>query len=361
MSKGEYLQYGGQAVIEGVMMRSPKYFAIACRVPAGRIVVHSEPVTKTWVGRQRWLKLAFLRGTFALLDAMALGVRALNFAAQVQLQDEQPADDGNGEPPAVAEDGAEPLRSDEGSEILHARGDESGSSLMKAGVAGAMIAGLAIGVFLFVMLPVWVAQPIRNLGGSLIATNIAEGIIKAGIFLGYIALIGQMKEVREIFKYHGAEHKAINAMEAGQELTLENARAQTRLHPRCGTSFAIIVLILSIIVFTFLPREYGMSTTFLNTIVRIGLKLAVVPLIAGVSYEAIRIAGKFRNQAWVKWAFAPGLATQYLTTREPRDDQVEVALVALRTVLQREEEEARASEIKEALQSAESEESASTH
>lgn len=344
MPKGEYLQYGGQAVIEGVMMRSPKFFAIACRAPDGRIVVHSEPVTKTWVGRQRWLKLPFLRGTFALLDAMSLGVRALNFAAQVQLQGEEKAknegetaSDGNGAP-FVAEDGGELLRSDEGSEVLHARGDE-GSSLMKAGVAGAMIAGLVIGVFLFVMLPVWISQPIRNFGGSLIATNIAEGVIKACIFLGYIALIGQMKEVREIFKYHGAEHKAINAMEAGQDLTLENARAQTRLHPRCGTSFAIIVLILSIIVFTFLPREYGMPSTFLDTVVRIGLKLMVVPLIAGVSYEAIRIAGKFRNQVWVKWAFAPGLATQYLTTREPRDDQVEVALVALRTVLQREAEE----------------------
>lgn len=335
MPKGEYLQYGGQAVIEGVMMRSPKYFAIACRAPDGRIIVHSEPVAKTWVGRQRWLKLAFLRGTFALLDAMALGVRALNFAAQVQLQGQQQADEGNGQPSSPE---GEPLRSDEGSEILHARGDEGASSLMKAGVAGAMIAGLAIGVFLFVMLPVWVSQPIRNMGGSLLATNLAEGIIKACIFLGYIVLIGQMKEVREIFRYHGAEHKAINAMEAGQELTLESARAQTRLHPRCGTSFAIIVLILSIIVFTFLPREYGMSTTFLDTLVRIGLKLLVVPLIAGVSYEAIRIAGKFRNQTWVKWAFAPGLATQYLTTREPRDDQVEVALVALRTVLQREEE-----------------------
>ncbi|MEW5883312.1 MAG: DUF1385 domain-containing protein [Armatimonadota bacterium] len=361
MPKGEYLQYGGQAVIEGVMMRSPKYFAIACRAPDGRIVVHSEPVTKTWVGRQRWLKLPFLRGTFALLDAMALGVRALNFAAQVQLQDEQKAEDGNGEPPAAAESDGEPLRSDEGSEILHARGDEGGSSLMKAGVAGAMIAGLAIGVFLFVMLPVWVSQPIRSeLKVSVIGTNIVEGIIKACIFLGYIALIGQMKEVREIFKYHGAEHKAINAMEAGQELTLENARAQTRLHPRCGTSFAIIVLILSIIVFTFLPREYGMSTTFLDTIVRIGLKLIVVPLIAGVSYEAIRIAGKFRSQAWVKWAFAPGLATQYLTTREPRDDQVEVALVALRTVLQREGEAERA-EAEETPESAEPEERTPTH
>lgn len=361
MPKGEYLQYGGQAVIEGVMMRSPKYFAIACRAPDGRIVVHSEPVTKTWVGRQGWLKLPFLRGTFALLDAMALGVRALNFAAQVQLQDVNKDDDSNGEPLSKAGSAGETLRSDEGSEVHHARGDEAGSSLMKAGVAGAMIAGLAIGVFLFVMLPVWVSQPIRNLGGSLIATNVAEGIIKACIFLGYIALIGQMKEVREIFKYHGAEHKAINAMEAGQELTLENARAQTRLHPRCGTSFAIIVLILSIIVFTFLPREYGMSTTFLDTLVRIGLKLVVVPLIAGVSYEAIRIAGKFRSQAWVKWAFAPGLATQYLTTREPRDDQVEVALVALRTVLQREDEDERSRGTDYSSESAEPEEPAPAH
>jgi uncharacterized protein YqhQ len=213
---------------------------------------------------------------------------------------------------------------------------------MKISVVGAMITGLAIGVFLFVMLPVWLAQPVRNAGGSLIVTNLIEGLIKAAIFLGYIAVIGQMKEIREVFKYHGAEHKAINAMEAGQELTLSNARAQTRLHPRCGTSFAIIVLLLSIVVFTFLPREYGMSSVLLDTLVRIGLKLLVIPLIAGIAYEAIRLAGTFRDERWVSVLFAPGLATQYLTTREPRDDQIEVALVALRTVLEREREESTA-------------------
>ncbi len=335
MPKGEYLQYGGQAVIEGVMMRSPRYFAVACRAPDGRIIVHSEPVAKTWVGRLTWLKKPFLRGTLALFDAMALGIRALQFAAQVQTEEPQKKEEvpeKNGAP-------TETTRTEEGSEMVHAKGDE-GSSLMKISVVGAMITGLAIGVFLFVMLPVWLAQPVRNAGGSLIVTNLIEGVIKAAIFLGYIALIGQMKEIKEVFKYHGAEHKAINAMEAGQDLTLENARAQTRLHPRCGTSFAIIVLLLSIIVFTFLPREYGMPSVILDTFVRIGLKLLVIPLIAGVAYEAIRLAGTFRDERWVKILFAPGLATQYLTTREPRDDQIEVALVALRTVIKREQEEA---------------------
>jgi uncharacterized protein YqhQ len=337
MPKGEYLQYGGQAVIEGVMMRSPRFFAVACRAPDGRIIVHSEPVAKTWVGRLTWLKKPFLRGTLALFDAMALGIRALQFAAQVQTepppQPESPAG-GNGVP-------SEGRRTEEGSEMVHSKGDE-GSSLMKISVVGAMITGLAIGVFLFVMLPVWLAQPVRNAGGSLIVTNLIEGFIKAAIFLGYIAVIGQMKEIREVFKYHGAEHKAINAMEAGQELTLSNARSQTRLHPRCGTSFAIIVLLLSIVVFTFLPREYGMSSVLLDTLVRIGLKLLVIPLIAGIAYEAIRLAGTFRDERWVSVLFAPGLATQYLTTREPRDDQIEVALVALRTVLEREREESTA-------------------
>ena len=209
---------------------------------------------------------------------------------------------------------------------------------MKLAVAGTMVFGLALGILLFVATPVWLAQIFKGRVGSDTSLNIIEGVIKAVIFIGYIGLIGLAKEIKEVFKYHGAEHKAINTLEANEPLTLENAMAQTRLHPRCGTSFAIIVLLISIVVFTALPRNYHTGSVMTDLLVRIGLKLLILPLIAGISYEAIRIAGKFRNEKWVMAAFWPGLMTQYLTTREPDEGQIEVALVALRSVLEQEGE-----------------------
>jgi uncharacterized protein YqhQ len=345
MPKGEYLQYGGQAIIEGVMMRSPKHFAVACRAPNGKIVLQTEPLAKTWIGRQRWLKLPFLRGTLALLDAMALGIRAMNFAAKVQTDPVYGGDPkdhpatisptaalgvGEGVVPSHVHSGNEV--SVEGSEILRPQ-SKGGDSLMKLGVAGAMIFGLGLGVLLFVATPVWLAQLFKGKVVSDTGVNVIEGVIKAAIFLGYIGLIGLTKEVGEVFKFHGAEHKAINVLEAGDELNMKNAMGQTRLHPRCGTSFAIIVLLISIVLFTILPRDFHMGSTALNLLVRIGLKLLVLPFIAGIAYEAIRIAGKFRSEAWVKAAFWPGLMTQYLTTREPEEKHTEVALVALRAVV----------------------------
>jgi uncharacterized protein YqhQ len=329
MPTGEYLQYGGQAIIEGVMMRSPKNFAVACRAPNGAIVLQSEPLAKTWIGRQKWLKLPFLRGTWALLDAMSLGIRAMNFASKVQLDPQFQADAGTPEEKSV-----------EGSHVLRPQ-KTGGDSVMKIAVAGTMVFGLLLGVLLFVASPVWIAQAFTNLGiSSPVALNVIEGVLKAAMFLGYIALIGRLKEVNELFKYHGAEHKAINALEADQQLTLEHAKAQTRLHPRCGTSFAIIVLLISIVAFTFLPRDYHLGSTWLNTLARIGIKLSVLPVIAGIAYEAIRFAGKFRNQKWVMALFWPGLMSQYLTTREPEDRHVEVALVALRSVLEDDQRQA---------------------
>lgn len=340
------------------MMRSPKHFAVACRAPNGQIVLQAEPLAKTWVGRQKWLKAPFLRGTLALLDAMALGIRAMSFASKVQLDERfqepgaETADVAAEEIAAEATIGMPPTPvapmetigdtavaelSAEGSEVVRPQ-TRGGGSLMGLAVAGTMVAGLAIGVLLFVAAPVWVSQAFTLVGvKSPFWLNVIEGIIKAAIFIGYIAVIGTLKEVKEVFKYHGAEHKAINALEAEQELSLENARSQTRLHPRCGTSFAIIVLIISIILFTALPRSYDTGSGALDLLVRIGLKILILPFIAGISYEAIRFAGKFRNEKWVMALFKPGLMSQYLTTREPEDKHIEVALVALRSVVQQEE------------------------
>lgn len=226
----------------------------------------------------------------------------------------------------------------------------SSNRVQDAAVGGAMISGLVMGVFLFVLLPNWLAEAFGSLGP--IEKNLLSGVIKIVFFLGYLALIGQMGAVKDVFRYHGAEHKAINTLEADEELSLDNCRLQTRLHPRCGTSFAVIVLIVGLLVFTFVPRYplgehaslhlalLGLKlnlATFVNVLIRVALEILILPIIAGVAYELLRLAGKFRNQTAVNLAFKPGIWTQFLTTREPNDGQIEVALVALKNVLKAEQ------------------------
>ena len=171
----------------------------------------------------------------------------------------------------------------------------------------------------------------------MIAINFATEVIKVVFFLGYIGLIGFLPEIKRVFKYHGAEHKAINTLEAEQALEMENCRRQTRLHPRCGTSFAIVVLIIGMILFTFMPKPQFPESRVIESILRFAVEIPLLPVIAGVSYELIRWAGKMKNSTLVRGLFAPGLATQYLTTREPDHGQIEVALVALRAVVEAEE------------------------
>jgi uncharacterized protein YqhQ len=317
MPQGEYLQYGGQAIIEGVMMRSPNYFSVACRAPNGQIIQKTEPLEKSWIGRQKWLKFPFIRGSLALIDAMGLGIRAMRFASDVQLDDKYQAE------------GAEPAK---------AGTVQSGKKIQDAAIGATMIFSFAFAIFIFVYLPNLVAELAPKAFGPMSGTllNFIAGMIKLIFFLGYIWGIGRMKEINEVFKYHGAEHKAINTLEADQELDLAHCRAQTRLHPRCGTSFAMIVLIVSIFLMTFVPRypiTGAPGNMFKDTGVRFLIDLGILPFIAGISYELLRLAGKFRNQGFVNVLFKPGLWTQYLTTREPDEKQIEVALVALQAVI----------------------------
>lgn len=332
MPKGEYLQYGGQAIIEGVMMRSPNYFSVACRAPNGEIVHQTEAVEKTWLGRQRWLKLPILRGSLGILDQLILGNRALRFASNVQMDEKY----------------AKPSDIELATEKMTEEGDpqaapavivkSDGKRMQDAVVMGAVILGLVIGLVLFKLTPnlisAWAGNKL-GLQHDWQINLITESLVIT-FFLSYIWLIGQMKEIKRVFEYHGAEHKAINAMEAGEPLDVPHCLKQTRLHPRCGTSFAIIVLIVSLFCFTFLPRPH-IQPALLQGFVRFLMEIPVLLLIAGVSYELIRFAGKFRTEKIVMAMFWPGLMSQYLTTREPDESQTEVALVALKEVIAAEE------------------------
>lgn len=316
--KGEYLQYGGQAIIEGVMMRTPRFFSIACRAPNGTIVRITEPLEKTWIGRQKWLMKPFLRGTFALLDGMTLGLRAMRFASDVQMDPKHSTED-----------------------QVKAAGKPVNEKVQNAAVLGAIIFSLAVGILIFNVMPNALAETLRARGvsnGTII--NYTSEIIKLVIFIGYLWGISKLPDVKEVFRYHGAEHKAINTLEREQPLEIGTCQAQTRLHPRCGTSFAVIVFIIGFLFLPLVPRypiTGHQGDPFKDVPVRILMELCLLPIIAGISYEALRMAGKLRDEKWVNIAFKPGLWTQLITTQEPAEKHVEVALAALQSVVDAEE------------------------
>lgn len=321
--------FGGQAIVEGVMMRSRNHFAVAVRAPNGQIVLQQEPLSKSWLFRQKWLMVPFLRGTFALLDAMSLGIKAMNFASHVQL-DEKYLPEGVTDP-NQATYGKAP---EEGSSEIVKPLEKGGDTIRSMQVGAAMVLGLALGVVLFVLVPNAMAEPLGNAGLSPTAINVVSGVFKMIVFIGYLMAISRMEAIRRVFQYHGAEHKAINALEMGEPLTTEACMRQTRLHPRCGTSFAIIVLLVSILILTFINRYlFPGAPLIVNLMARFGVELLLLPPIAGISYELIRIAGKFRHQKWVNVFFWPGLMTQYITTAEPDRDQMEVAIASLQSVI----------------------------
>lgn len=296
----ENLQYGGQAVIEGVMMRSPRYFAVACRHPNGEIVLKLEDLANLWLARLKWLNRPFLRGTLALLDAMALGIRALRFSADVQMEEQTQT-------------------------VQQKR-------INDLAIGSTMVIGLLVGLGLFVALPTTLTQLLPWKHPVLL--NMLDGVIRIALFIGYVLAVGSLKEIRRVFQYHGAEHKAINTFEAGLPLTMENARQQSRIHPRCGTSFVMVVLILAIFVFSLTGRP--------PIWIRIPLHIALLPLVAGIAYEAIKFAGRHKDSRFTRWLLAPGLWSQHITTREPEEPQIEVALRALQAVV---EQERRANEV----------------
>jgi len=288
--------YGGQAVIEGVMMRGQKRVAVAVRNPEGEIIIHEEPLPPK-IYQSKVARTPFVRGLVLLWDALVLGTRALMWSADVALEEEN----------------------DE---------EEEGQTVGFSGpVAWVTIAfSLAFGVGLFILLPTAVSYLLENwLNLPKLTSSFLEGVFRLRLFVGYIAAIGMMPDVKRVFGYHGAEHKSIHAFENGNSLDADGARPFTTLHPRCGTSFLFFVMLISIVVFSFLGRP--------ETIADRLERLAFVPLIGGLAYEAIKLSGKFAKSWLIKPFIFPGLMMQKITTSEPADDQLTVGMAALRAVL----------------------------
>lgn len=302
--------YGGQAVIEGVMMLGLNRYAVAVRRNDGEVVIGEKPIQR-YGDRHPWAKWPFIRGNIGLLETVALGFGALQFSADVMAQEENER--------AAAE-----------------REKESGEPTKPQGGVGPVLMTLttvvatAFALGLFVILPTWVVDWMMGKGGGQISygasvvRNLVEGGIRLAIICLYILVISLMKYVRRVFEYHGAEHATINCFEAGEPVTPQNAVRCSPLHPRCGTSFLLVVIVVKIILGCF----FGWPAPWLRSVIR----LALLPIVAGIAYEVIRWAGRHRDSLFSKILAAPGMLMQILTTRKPTEDQVQVAIYALAAV-----------------------------
>jgi len=285
--------YGGQAVMEGVMMRGEREWAVCVRSPSGELIMHHEPL-KGLVYRSRALRLPFLRGLTLLWDALGLGIRALMWSADIAMGEEEEAPSFTG-------------------------------PMGWATVA----ASLTLGIGLFFLLPTFLVSLLDRVIASALLSNLAEGGVRLGIFVLYLWAVGQMPDIHRVFAYHGAEHKAINAYEHGAPLEPGAVARFPRAHTRCGTGFLLIVLVAFVLVTTLIGRP--------PFLLRLASRIVLIPLVAGVSYEFVKLASRFyERSAVVRVLMAPGLALQRLTTREPDASMLEVSIAALQEVLQSE-------------------------
>ena len=286
---------GGQAVLEGVMMRGVSTWAVAVRNPEGQVELSSEPL-RPWAKRHRLWRLPVLRGVVALGESLKIGFRALAISANAQIEEDE-----------------------------EGKKEEIGGWLWGLTIA----LSLALSIGLFFVLPVGLTSLIKDELGSAYLFWLVEGILRTAIFIGYIVVISRLPDLRRVFEYHGAEHKTISCYEAEDELVPRRAKLYSRLHPRCGTSFLLIVMVLAIFVFApiGLPAWYWLLAS----------RILGIPLIAGLSYEVIKWAGRNRRKRWVRGLMWPGLMLQNLTTREPDEEQLAVAIAALEKVLEEEE------------------------
>ena len=294
---------GGQAVIEGVMMRGPLEIATAVRKSDGSIVIDKKPVNSV-ITKYKLNKIPIVRGVVSFFESLVTGMKCLMFSAdQMDIEDEE------GYQPSKFETWLE---------------DKLGDKIKDIAIYFSVVVALLFSIGLFMLLPNALATVVSNFTENHIILNLSEGVIRMSIFLCYLFLVSRMKDIQRVFEYHGAEHKTIATYESGAELTVENARKHSRLHPRCGTSFLLIVMVVSIIIFSFL--RWG--SMWQNMLYR----LLLLPVVAGLSYEMIKLAGKSKNK-FVALLTKPGLWLQKITTREPDDSQLEVAIESLKAVL----------------------------
>ena len=303
---------GGQAVMEGVMMRGPHKTAVAVRKPDGEITVKiDENGTKK---KHKLLKLPVIRGCVNFFESMVIGIKALMYSAEfVDLEEEESE-----------------------SKFEKWLEEKLGDKIKDVVIYFSLIISVLLSVGLFILLPTVITRGLEALFdgvafvGTKTFTSICEGLVRMVIFISYLALVSQMKDIKRVFEYHGAEHKSIACYEAEEELTVENVKKHSRLHPRCGTSFLLFVMIVSIVIFSLLPRT--------SIIPRLLMRIALLPVVAGISYEIIKLAGKSKNRC-VCLLTKPGLWLQKLTTREPDESQIEVAIKSLTSVMPEDKEE----------------------
>ncbi len=333
---------GGQAVIEGVMMRSPKSFAVVCRRPDGSIVIKESEWRPLW-GRVKPLRWPLLRGGVVLLESLVNGISALTFSANQQLVEEAEPDDAGTEPaPTDSATAKSTKAAADKSDFrsLGARSADQPEEMSSLATFGMVALSLVFGLALFVGAPHLAAWGLGELLGfdtSSFWFHAVDGVIKLIILIGYLAAISLLPDVRRVFQYHGAEHKAIFTHEVGLDLTIDNARAQSRFHPRCGTSFLLIVIMVSVVLFSATLRYQISDTAVVDHLLKILIKIPLMFPVAGLSYELIKLAGKhYEHSRIARAGSAPGMWLQNITTREPDDDQLEIALISIRKTLWRE-------------------------
>ena len=284
---------GGQAVLEGVMMRSLTGYSVAVRQPNGGVAIKKDKLVSI-AKKYPFLKFPVLRGSVVLIQSLILGMRALDYSANVAMENE--------------------------------KGEQE---MSRGAIAGSMILAMVLGVGVFILVPLGLTNAIRHFFlpamGNL-TYNVIDGILRAVIFFGYIISISYMKEIRRVFQYHGAEHKTVYTFEANEDLTVENARTKSTLHPRCGTSFLLFVMAISILVFSLVPSTMPFAVKF-------AARVVLIPLIAGLAYEGIRFSARHLANPVCRALTRPGMWLQKITTKEPDDTQLEVAIVALREAL----------------------------
>lgn len=291
---------GGQAVLEGIMMKNKEKYSVAVRKPDGQIEVRTE-VYRSIAGDSKWAKLPLIRGVVNFIDSLILGMESLSYSASFY-DDEEEQEPGKFE-----------------KLLVKLFGEKAEKVVMGCTVAFSVIMAVAI----FMVLPYYISGIFRNFIVSNTLLAVLEGVIRLGLFTLYVVLISCMKDIKRTYMYHGAEHKCINCIERGRELNVKNVRKSSRYHARCGTSFLFIVMVISIVFFIFIRVD--------SPILRVIFRILLVPVIAGVSYEFIRLAGRTDNPL-MKVLSLPGKAMQKLTTREPDDDMIEVAIAAVEAV-----------------------------